>query len=288
MTDVVLMDGAVGTSLWEKTENKVPVWQYNMIDRKIVKELAEEYVAAGSEMVLANTFGANRISMNKTPYNVTQTVSNAMEILHEAVDGRVPVSSPTGETVKTVFSIGPLATLMEPYGDLSEEDAADMFDEMLRAAKPYHPDFIYIQTFIDLAMMEVAVKAASRYDTPILCSLSFEAIGKTIFGNSVQDMIDTLKPYEAVKAIGLNCSIGPDKAVDIMKTFHELTDMPLVFKPNAGKPNMVDGRPQMQFDIGTFVKDAVPALDYGVKYIGGCCGTNAAYIEKLRRGIGRA
>jgi 5-methyltetrahydrofolate--homocysteine methyltransferase len=287
MDQVVLMDGAVGTSLWEKTEIKVPVWQYNMTNPKIVKELEEEYVKAGAQIILSNTFGANRISMKKTPYNVQETVTSAMELIHQAVDGKVPTSSPTKENAKIALAIGPLATLMEPYGDLEEDEALDIFDEMIKAALPYKPDYIYIQTFIDLAMMEVAVRAASRYDIPVLASMSFEAIGKTIFGNSAEDMIDTLKPYDTVKAVGLNCSLGPDAAVPIMKTFHELTDMPLIFKPNAGKPSVTDGETKMQFDMDTFVKDAVPALDYGVRYIGGCCGTNAAYIDRLRKAIGR-
>lgn len=281
------MDGAVGTSLWEKTENKVPVWQYNMTDRKIVSELAREYAEAGAEIILANTFGANRISMKKTPYSVQETVTKAMEIVHEAVDGIVPTSSPTGEPAKIALSIGPLATLMEPYGDLEEDEALEIFDEVLQAGVPCKPDYIYIQTFIDLEMLEVAVRAASRYDIPVLASMSFEAVGKTIFGNSVADMVETLKPYDNVKAVGLNCSLGPDAAVPIMKTFHEQTDLPLIFKPNAGKPTVTDGKTEMQFDIDTFVNDAVPALQYGVQYIGGCCGTNAAYISRLRRAIGR-
>jgi len=130
--------------------------------------------------------------------------------------------------------------------------------------------------------MKVAAKAARKHNLPITCSMSFEKVGKTIMGNSVQDMIDGLAEFHP-DAIGLNCSLGPDMAVPIMKEFSEKTDIPLYFKPNAGKPTVSgDGTVQKGFDIDTFVNDVVKAIPYGVRYIGGCCGTNAAYIKALK------
>ena len=289
MDNVVLLDGAVGTSLWEKSGNNDPVWQYNLTNPEIVKELSSEYVQAGAEMVLSNTFGINRIIGDKFGYNVTEVVTKAMELLHEAVDGRIPTGSPSSEPVKTILSSGPLTAILEPYGDLEEDECASIYNEILKAGVEGKPDYIWFQTFMDLNMMEVAVKEAAKFDIPVFCSLSFAEIGKTMFGNSPEDVAERLKPYEQVKAIGVNCSLGPDKAMGIIKQFHECTDLPIVFKPNAGIPiTSADGSSTTIYDVDSFVKETIPAIEYGVKYIGGCCGTNPRYIEAMRKALGRS
>ncbi|MBR5705327.1 MAG: homocysteine S-methyltransferase family protein, partial [Deltaproteobacteria bacterium] len=117
--EIVLLDGAVGTSLWEKADDKVPVWRYNMENPKIVTELAAEYADAGAQIILANTFGANRLAMKRTDYTVRQIVSTAVGLTRDAV----------GKRAKVALAVGPLPVLMEPYGDLTEEDAFELFDE---------------------------------------------------------------------------------------------------------------------------------------------------------------
>ena len=287
MADVVLLDGAVGTSLWAKSDgDRSPVWQYNITKKDIIKELLSEYMEAGSEMVLTNTFGINRPIAERFGYDIKEVIKNAIDIVNEAVEGKKTYS---GEKVKTILSSGPLSQLLEPYGDLEEDECFAIYDEIIQAALPGKPDVIWFQTFMDLNMMEVAVKAADQYDIPIFCSLSFTEVGKTMFGNTPEDMIDTLSQYKNVEAIGLNCSVGPESAVGIIKDFHEHTDMPLIFKPNAGLPiTGSNGNSEVRFDVDTFVKDSLPALDYGVKYIGGCCGSDPSYIKALAKAIGRS
>ncbi|MEA5050454.1 MAG: homocysteine S-methyltransferase family protein [Oscillospiraceae bacterium] len=270
--DIVLLDGAVGTTLWEKTDNKVAVWRYNIEQPDIVRSLHDDFVGAGAEIILANTFGANRISMKNTGYNVPQIVSRAMELAHERIDGHA----------KIALAVGPLSMLLEPYGDLSCDEAYEIFDEQISAGAAGRPDLVFIQTFMDIEMVKLAVKAANRHDLPVFCSMTFDERGRTMMGNSVQDMISGLAGFKNIAAVGLNCSLGPDAAVPVMKKFREYTDLPLLFKPNAGKPTVDEkGGVRMQFDIDTFVDDALPALDCGVKYIGGCCGCNGAYIARL-------
>ncbi len=284
MKEVTLLDGAVGTSLWAKSEgDRSPVWQYNITKKEIVKELLGEYIDAGSEMLLSNTFGINRPIAERFSYDVSEVVKNAMELLNEVADKRTTSS---GERIRTIFSSGPLSQMLEPYGDLEEEECFAIYDELVKAAVSGKPDVIWFQTFMDLNMMEIAVKAASQYDIPIFCSMSFTEVGKTMFGNSPEDMIDTLSEYDKVKAIGLNCSVGPKSGVEIIKCFHEHTDMPLIFKPNAGIPiTGSDGKSETRFDAGTFAKDCLPALDYGVRYIGGCCGSDPSYIRVMKEMI---
>lgn len=267
---IVLLDGAVGTSLWEKTENKVPVWRYNIENPAIVTELNSEYAEAGAQIILANTFGANGGAVAHSPYTVDQVVTAGVRLAKQAVGGRA----------KIALAVGPLTGLLEPYGDITADQARALFEEQMSAGMKESPDLICIQTFIDLEMMKIAARVAGGFGVPVFCTMSFEPVGKTMMGNSVQDMVEGLKDCR-VDAIGLNCSLGPDTAVPIIRTFRQCTDLPLIFKPNAGKPTFVDGQPRMSFDIETFVKDSLPALDCGVSCMGGCCGTNAAYIRRL-------
>lgn len=268
---VVLLDGAVGTSLWEKSENKVPVWRYNVENPEIVRQLHEEFVDAGAQIILANTFAANVTSVKGTGYQVKDIIKNALKIARDAVAGRARIA----------LAVGPLANLLEPYGDISADSAYDAFDEQIGYGVEYGADLIFIQTFIDLEMMKIALKVANRHDIPVFCSFSFDKKGRTMMGNSVKDIVEALKIFK-VDAIGLNCSLGPDAAVPVIEQFSKNTNLPLIFKPNAGKTTIVNGEVVSEYDIDTFVDDSLPSLQYGVKYIGGCCGANASYIEKLR------
>ena len=100
-------------------------------------------------------------------------------------------------------------------------------------------------------------------------------------GNSVQQVIDTLTPL-GIDGIGMNCSLGPDLALPVIREFSKKTDLPLVYKPNAGKPiSASNGSSAAEYDSATFVREIEPALEF-VSYVGGCCGSNAEYIRALR------
>jgi 5-methyltetrahydrofolate--homocysteine methyltransferase len=272
---LILMDGAVGTSLWEKSEDKVPVWHYNIENPAIVTELHREYLSAGSQIILANTFGANRGNVKSSPYTVEQVVRIGVRLAKEAV----------GDKAKVALAAGPLSTLLEPYGDLSEEEATEIYQEQIGAGMSEGADLIYLQTFIDVEMMHIAAKVANQYGVPLLCSLSFDASGHTLMGQSVADVVKRLSDLR-VDAIGLNCSLGPSLALPVVKQFFDETDLPVIFKPNAGKPMLVDGKSEPGMDIEAFVNDIIPAVECGVTYIGGCCGANAAYIRVLGARLG--
>ena len=272
--NIVLLDGAVGTSFWEKTDDRGPVWKYNVENPRIVLELHKEMAEAGACYVLANTFSANRPSVEKLGYTVDGIVTPAMELAHEALDGNS----------KIVLSIGPLTGMLEPFGDIKEEEAYELFDEQISVGVKGKPDLIYLQTFMDLKMMCIAAKAASKHALPLFCSMSFATISpkkgaRTIMGDSVDKIVKELQQFEPM-AIGLNCSMGPDEALPVIKEFSEKTDIPLIFKPNAGKPKFEGGS---EFDKDVFAEDVAKAAEYkGVKYLGGCCGSNAQYIRALR------
>lgn len=265
--DIILLDGAAGTNLWAKAGNTAPVWQYNITNPGIVAELEEEYVQAGSQIILSNTFAANASSLKNTGYDVTDVVSRALSIAQETVAGRAKIG----------LDVGPLNELLEPYGDLTEDEAFEIFDQQISAGAD-KADLIFLETFMDLAMMKIAVQAAQKHDKPIMCSFSFDQTGHTMMGNTVDAILKGLSEYN-IAAIGLNCSLGPDLAVPVIRQFRSLTDLPLIFKPNAGKP--VAGTDNAEIDVETFAQDCLPAIECGIKYLGGCCGTSPAYIKRL-------
>ncbi len=278
MNKPILLDGAVGTSLWAKADARgiarEPVWTYNITHPEIVAELVGDYAAAGAQMILANTFGANSPAVKRSSsYTTPQVVKSGVEITKEALNG-------TG--IPTMLSMGPLSSLIEPYGDTTEEECEEIYTEMLEAGIGAGADAVMIQTFFDLAMMNIAAQAAVRYGKPVFCTLTFEKSGKTIMGNSVEDCIDTLEPL-GISGIGINCSLGPEAAFPIVKEFFEKAHIPVVYKPNAGLPISAGGG-QTAISAEDFADQLVSAFPL-VGYIGGCCGSDPSYIKEIRKRI---
>ena len=280
MKNITLLDGAVGTSLWELAEKagieKVPVWKYNMERPEMVTELHKRFIGAGARIILANTFGANGPAVKRS------SAFDPAEVVRAGV--RLAKDAAKDSGVRTALSVGPLMQLMEPYGDLEEDEVAEIYRQVFEAGMSEGAELIMIQTFIDLGMMSVAAKEAKKFGVPVMCTLSFEKRGKTMMGNSVQDIIDELEPL-GIDGIGMNCSLGPDLAIGVIREFSEKTKLPLVFKPNAGKPILAsDGSTVSDYDAKTFVREIAPALEF-VDYIGGCCGCNWEYIWELAEKI---
>ena len=271
---ITLLDGAMGTSLWEKTADKLPVWRYNMLSPDLVKQVHEDMIASGAEVILSNTFGANGPEVvRRTQYTVEQAVREGMAIAKDAAKGKARV----------LLDMGPLTGLMEPYGDIEEDECEEIYLEMLQVGVQEQPDGIFLETFIDLNMLSVAARCAAKFDLPLYLSMSFEKVGKTMMGNSVRDMVEALSALHPA-AVGLNCSMGPDLCLPVLKSFREYTDLPLIFKPNAGLPVMVNGKAVSPYTPDMFRQDMVPALSVA-SFVGGCCGTTCEHIRALREAV---
>ena len=284
---ITLLDGGVGTSLMEIASAKgldteKPVWMFNMTNPEIVAQLHQEMADAGAKIILANTFGANRFSVEHfSDYPTADVVREGVKIAHEALKGR---------DVKICLAAGALAKLLKPVGRkdsprwMTEEECADVYTEQLGAGVREGVDCILLQTFMDLHMMEVAVKVAMQYGVPVYSMLTFEKSGRTMMGDTVEKIVNTLTPL-GISGIGMNCSMGPAESLKVIEEFHEKAELPLMFKPNAGKPiTDTSGKTTQPYTAEQFAKEVRPALDY-VDYIGGCCGANASYIRAIREMI---
>lgn len=272
---IYLLDGASGTCLWDKAKKTIPVWRFNIENPDIVVELHKEYMAAGSDIIYTNTFSANSEAVEKTDYTVEEVVKAGVRLAKKAAEGT---------DVKVALDIGPLTELLEPYGDLEEDTCYDIYREQIGAGMSEKPDIVVCETFMDIEMLRIAVSVANEYDVPVFCTMSFDKNGRTIMGNSVKDMIEGLADLK-VAAVGLNCSLGPDLALPVIAQFKEHTDLPLIFKPNAGVQTVKDGKTVTEFDVESFVANVIPAIEHGAVYLGGCCGSSPEYIEMIKSKI---
>ena len=264
----ILLDGGAGTLLWNMAEErgieKKPVWTYNIEHPELVEKLHKDYIAAGSEMIQTNTFSVNAQSVSALPgYTAADIVKAAVSIALKAAEG-------TG--VKVYASFGPPLEMLEPLGELSEEDCAAMYDELCGAAAEAGATMIMLETFMDLKMMKIAAEAAIRSGLPVICSMTFFSGSRTMAGDSVEDICKVLGGLD-IAGIGMNCSAGPVEALGIIRSFRENSALPLYFKPNSGMGTT--------YGAEQFAAEVAPALDF-VSYIGGCCGRDGSYIRAIK------
>lgn len=203
----------------------------------------------------------------QSEYESREVIIRGVELAKEAAEG-------TG--VKTALSLGPIPELLEPYGDLTEEEAAALYREMLQAGMEAGADMIFLATFTDIRMMQVAAGEARKYPVPVYCMLSFEKSGRTMMGQSVREICQGLSAYE-IDGIGMNCSLGPQEALPVIREFAEYTDLPILAKPNAGIP----GKTETSERFAELLRPVFPLLSL----LGGCCNCNASYIRALRRSM---
>lgn len=267
--EFVILDGGMGTMLQASgmPMGEVPELM-GFTNPKLIQSIHRKYVEAGSDIVYANTFGANRYKLAETKKTVKEVIETAVHNAREAV---------AGTDALVALDIGPIGQLLEPTGYLSFEEAYDIFKEEIVAA--HEADLIVIETMTDLMEVKAAVLAAKENsDLPVMCTMTFETNGRTFTGCSVSSMALTLEGL-SVDAIGLNCSLGPKELIPIVKEMSEWTNLPLVVKPNAGLPdpktNEYDVLPE---DFADYIEQM---LQYGVKFIGGCCGTTPDYIRAV-------
>lgn len=272
---IVILDGAMGTVLQQRglpPGGKPEL--LNFTDPELLRSIYREYIAAGSQILCANTFGASAPKLAGTGRTVDEVVSAAIAIAKEAAAG-------TG--VKVSLDMGPLGELLEPMGSLTFEGAYEYFKEIAVAGERAGADLASIETMTDLYEAKAALLAVKENTSlPVSVTMSFEADGRTFTGCTVASMARTLEGLGA-DAIGLNCSLGPDKLAPFLRELCASTRLPVIAKPNAGLPDPVTGR----YDMGPedFAAALLPCLEAGVTIFGGCCGTSPDYICQLRAAL---
>ena len=269
--EFLLFDGAMGTMLQRAGLQAGDLPDLlNLSQPDVVAGVHSAYVDAGSQAVTTNTFGANRERLNGAA-SVEEVFSAAVACARQS--GALFVAA----------DIGPTGEMLEPLGDLSEEEAYDLFAEEVRAAVDAGADLIIIETMADLQEMSAAVKAAKENcDLPVFATMTFGMGGRTLFGVSPDEAARALDELE-VDALGVNCSQGPAELAAIVGQMREATDKPLIAQANAGLPSVSEGETVYAVDAVSYAADVAAIVDAGATILGGCCGTDPDYIRELAK-----
>ncbi|MEL7655685.1 MAG: homocysteine S-methyltransferase family protein, partial [Bacillota bacterium] len=286
---IIICDGAMGTMM-QKYGLKVGELPelLSFTHPEIIKEIHSAYFKAGSDFVSTNTFGCNRYKLKDSGYSVKQVVTQAVNLAKETAREVMEQISGQDSLIKEKFvalDVAPLGKLMEPVGDLSFDEAYDMFKEQIVAGAAAGADFIFFETFTDIYEMKVAVLAAKENcDLPVFCSVTFQEDGRMLMGSDPLTAVNILQDL-GIDALGVNCSLGPKQIVGIVKEILAYSKLPVLVQPNAGLPVIVDGETVFNVDIEEYAEAMQEMLQAGIAIAGGCCGTNPEYIAALVKSI---
>lgn len=273
----VFLDGGMGTQLQQRglqTGQKPELAALEMPE--ILTAIHADYAAAGADLLLANTFGANARKLAGTGYSVAQVVEASLACARRG-------AASTGALVG--LDIGPLGELLAPAGTLPFTDAYAAFAEIVEAGVAAGADFVFLETMTDLYELKAAILAAKEHShLPVFVSMSFESRGRTFTGCTVESYGVTAAGLGA-DAIGINCSLGPAEILPFAQRLCRTVPagIPVFVKPNAGLPNP-DG--SYNLDAAEFAREMQAYATIGVSMVGGCCGTTPEYIARLRAVFG--
>ena len=277
----LLADGATGTNYFRMglTSGEPPeFWIVDHPDR--VTSLHRQFVDAGADIILTNTFGCNpqRLKLHEAQDRTYELARRAAELAREVADA-------ASRPVVVAGSVGPTGELFEPLGALTHEVAVASFAEQVRGLRDGGADVVWIETMSATEEVHAAATAAMQEGMPYVVTCSFDTAGRTMMGLRPSDMdaLFTAEPTPPV-AIGANCGVG---ASDILVTLLEMgnSSLPLVTKGNCGVPQFVgteivySGTPEL---MGRY---AALAIDAGASIIGGCCGTSPEHLASMRAAI---
>lgn len=274
-----IFDGAMGTMLQAGglKPGACPELM-NIESPEVVKNIHNAYLDAGSTIIETNTFGASSLKLKH--YGLADRVAEinaaAVRIAKEAA----------GTRAKVAGSMGPSGRFIAPLGDLGFEDAYQCFAGQAKALADAGADYLILETFIDIQEMRAALLAAkdAAPGVPVICQLSYSEDGRTVTGTDPQSAAIILSALGA-DIIGVNCSLGPEQLVPIVKTLAENCDVPISVQPNAGMPYLENGETVFPMTPADFGKWAGKLLEAGASFLGGCCGTTPAHIQALARAV---
>ncbi|MFB3895487.1 MAG: bifunctional homocysteine S-methyltransferase/methylenetetrahydrofolate reductase [bacterium] len=272
---VLVCDGAMGTMLYAKgiyiNRN---FDELNIANPELVQRVHREYLDAGAEIIETNTFGANRIKLSAFGLETKVADINraGVRLVREVVGNKAFIAG----------SIGPLGKYLEPRGPITADEATYAFKEQITALAESGADLLIFETMTDLAEMQLAVKAAqSVCKLPIIAQMAFTEEGVTAAGYTPEEIITELEPM-GVAVVGVNCSSGPQPVLEVIERMAKVRHGKLSAQPNAGQPQMVDGRFLYLASPEYLAEYARRYVTLGVSIVGGCCGTTPEHIRAVK------
>lgn len=273
--NIVILDGGTGTVLQGKglKSGELPE-RWNITHPDDIVDLHKSYYDAGSNVVNTNTFGANKLKFSSV--ELEAIIRAAIENAKKARD----LSSGT-QPKWVAMDIGPTGKMLKPLGELDFEDAVSVFSETVKLGVKYGVDLFFIETMNDSYETKAALLAIKENsDLPVIVSNAYGEDGKLMTGASPAAMVALLEGMGA-DAIGVNCSLGPKALAPIVDEYLRYSSVPVILKPNAGLPRVVDGKTVFDVLPDEFSSEIESLLNKGVRLVGGCCGTTPEYIKAV-------
>lgn len=269
---IIFFDGGMGTLLQEQglKPGELPE-TWNLINPEPVINIHREYAKAGADIILANTFGANRLKFGD---NLEEIVTAGIKNARTAVEQ-------SGREAYVALDMGPTGKLLKPMGTLDFEEAVSIFGEIVRIGEAAGADLVLIETMSDTYELKAAVLAAKENSVlPVIATTIFDENKKMLTGANPAAVVALLEGLGA-DAIGMNCGLGPKQMKAVFKEMAQYASVPLVINPNAGLPRTENGK--TVFDVGPdeFAEDMEELIKMGAWLAGGCCGTTPAHIRAM-------
>ncbi len=274
----LLLDGATGSELLRRgmpAGSCAEAWVLQ--HPEVLLELQRAYVSAGAEVLLAPTFGANAVRLEEhgLPGKVEEYNLRLVELSRQAAGGKALVAG----------DLAPTGKFIEPFGEYTFEKLVDVYTEQAAALEKAGVDLFLVETTMTMPEARAAVLAIrSVSERPVLVSFTCDENGRTLSGTDVLAALIVMQGM-GVSAFGLNCSSGPDRMLEQIRRLSPYARVPLLAKPNAGLPEMVDGRAVYHCPPEEFASYTRALAEAGVRVFGGCCGTTPAHIAALKAAL---
>jgi methionine synthase I (cobalamin-dependent)/5,10-methylenetetrahydrofolate reductase len=282
----VLCDGAMGTLLYAKGVfiNKC-YDELNLTQPDLIRNIHQEYLNAGAEIIETNTFGGNsfRLGRHGLADKVNEVNQKGAELAREAADA---FNLKIAANVLVAGSIGPLGLRIEPLGKTSREEARTSFREQITALVAGGVDVLMLETFGYLEELHQAILAAREVapDKLLVAQVTIDEDGNCLDGASPETFTSKLNSWD-VDVIGCNCSVGPVAMLEAIERIRRLTDKPLAAQPNAGIPRSIEGRNIYLCSPEYMASYARKFVNAGVNLVGGCCGTTPEHIKAMNSAL---
>ena len=282
--NVVILDGATGSNLMTAGMPKgICTEEWVLSHKDVIQKLQRAYIEAGSNIIYAPTFGGNRV--NLTMHELQDRI---VDINRTLVSYSREVADAADHKVYVAADITTSGKMMAPAGEMTYEAAFEMYQEQLGILKDSGIDLIVAETMINIEESLAAVDAASTVcELPIMCTMTVEADGSIFSGGNIIEAAASLEAAGA-DAVGVNCSVGPDQLLSVIRNIKENVSVPVIAKPNAGMPFIDDkGNAVYSMKADEFANHIKALVDAGAGIVGGCCGTTPEFICEVAKSIRR-
>jgi 5-methyltetrahydrofolate--homocysteine methyltransferase len=280
---VLVADGGMGTLLFERGLEVGGCPELLNVDGpETVSGIHKEYVEAGADIILTNTFGGTAARLGHFGLEARVSELNAAGV--EIARG---VAAAAGRPVVVAGSMGPTGELFAPYGPLDSERAQELFAEQAAALAKAGADVLWIETMSSIDEVDAAYGAAAATNLPVVTTMSFDTHGKTMMGVGAADLGAWATAQDKTPhAIGANCGIGPDDVVAAAAALAQaVADVPVVAKANCGLPVFVNGELEYPLRPNEMPPYAEAAIQAGARIIGACCGSVPGHIAAIRDAV---